>query len=574
MHREIKEFGFRQLYIQELEVRKLLSVSGFFSSIIAPVVHDVENFATSLYSSASKAVQNVSKAISNTVAYVGSGVSSAVQSFANNVATTFSGGGSSSNHSSSINYASSNDSTSNHVSLSSNIGSVAHLGGQKIYKEQSSNPVSAIVSAGKTAVQAVTIAIANAGNAVENTIVKPIVVTTQEVAKTAVSATSDAISAVDAVFGGVQKNNSTGIQNQSVASLKNPGASAVDAVMAGIGKVAPTFNTYRTSTFNFFGIKPIVLTNVVGNGLEELAGYISQHPEVVTETSRPGIEALIGPIKSVAQTVAPVVNTAAKNVENFGAGVIDGVKSLVTGVGSLALDAVHLTPIVAAVDPAGAAKTVEKWANVVTAIATDPMKVVDAFVGQYKKEYGEGGLAKAIGFAVPDIALTVASFGVGGGAAEGSRAAAAAGEVGEDASVIGEVAETTSELTKGESVINSIVKDAEPDLSKVPDLSVNPRTGEPLFPSNNPTLKISADLANKAHGPHYDVVQAIQAGTDQMRVSKEGEILGGITNIGKKSVDWEGFSKPVMASAIPVGKTIIDGFSTTASVYWGKFFST
>ena len=64
-----------------------------------------------------------------------------------------------------------------------------------------------------------------------------------------------------------------------------------------------------------------------------------------------------------------------------------------------------------------------------------------------------------------------------------------------------------------------------------PDLSSD-------FPESVPDLKIKPDLDNKAHGSHYDGIQAIYGGTDQVRISPDGDVMGGTTNIGKTSVDW------------------------------------
>jgi hypothetical protein len=58
---------------------------------------------------------------------------------------------------------------------------------------------------------------------------------------------------------------------------------------------------------------------------------------------------------------------------------------------------------------------------------------------------------------------------------------------------------------------------SKPDLSK-------------SFPSVDANLKISEHLDSRAHGPHYDAVQAIEGGTDQVRISPTGEIIGGSTN--------------------------------------------
>lgn len=58
------------------------------------------------------------------------------------------------------------------------------------------------------------------------------------------------------------------------------------------------------------------------------------------------------------------------------------------------------------------------------------------------------------------------------------------------------------------------------------------------FPHSIPDLKVKEDLQNRAHGPHYDVIQAIPGGTDQIRVSPGGDVQGGTTNIGPHKVAW------------------------------------
>lgn len=68
-------------------------------------------------------------------------------------------------------------------------------------------------------------------------------------------------------------------------------------------------------------------------------------------------------------------------------------------------------------------------------------------------------------------------------------------------------------------------------MGKIPDLSTS-------FPKSVTDLKISSDLGNMSHGPHYDVIQGIFGGTDQIRISRDGNILGGTTNIGKTKMNW------------------------------------
>ena len=65
------------------------------------------------------------------------------------------------------------------------------------------------------------------------------------------------------------------------------------------------------------------------------------------------------------------------------------------------------------------------------------------------------------------------------------------------------------------------------------------------FPSIDQNLKIRPDLLNRKHCPHFDIVQSIEdgaegrGGTDQIRVSPNGTILGGTTNIaGMPKLDW------------------------------------
>lgn len=66
---------------------------------------------------------------------------------------------------------------------------------------------------------------------------------------------------------------------------------------------------------------------------------------------------------------------------------------------------------------------------------------------------------------------------------------------------------------------------------KTPDLSNK-------FPFSSPDLKINNDLGNRNHGPHFDVIQGIPRGTDQIRINPLGEIIGGTTNIGKTKINW------------------------------------
>ena len=58
------------------------------------------------------------------------------------------------------------------------------------------------------------------------------------------------------------------------------------------------------------------------------------------------------------------------------------------------------------------------------------------------------------------------------------------------------------------------------------------------FPTIDPNMKISSDLGNRVHGPHHDVLRAIESGTDQVRIAPDGTVVGGTTNIGKAKMDW------------------------------------
>ena len=69
------------------------------------------------------------------------------------------------------------------------------------------------------------------------------------------------------------------------------------------------------------------------------------------------------------------------------------------------------------------------------------------------------------------------------------------------------------------------------DFSKIPDLSNS-------YPNSLPDVKINNDLDNIKHGPHFDLMQSIPGGTDQTRISPDGNVIGGTTNIGKTKMDW------------------------------------
>lgn len=68
-------------------------------------------------------------------------------------------------------------------------------------------------------------------------------------------------------------------------------------------------------------------------------------------------------------------------------------------------------------------------------------------------------------------------------------------------------------------------------LDKKPDLSQS-------FPNQMDDLKINNDLNNRVHGPHFDILQSIEGGADQIRVNSQGDVMGGTTNIGKIKMDW------------------------------------
>lgn len=69
------------------------------------------------------------------------------------------------------------------------------------------------------------------------------------------------------------------------------------------------------------------------------------------------------------------------------------------------------------------------------------------------------------------------------------------------------------------------------DILKGPDL-------RDKFPVGSPNLKITPDLSNRSHGPHFDVIISIPGGTEQVRVTPGGDVIGGTTNIGHEKVGW------------------------------------
>lgn len=54
-------------------------------------------------------------------------------------------------------------------------------------------------------------------------------------------------------------------------------------------------------------------------------------------------------------------------------------------------------------------------------------------------------------------------------------------------------------------------------------------------------LKINEDLDNRKEGPHYDILTDLReetGGVEKVRITPDGDVLGGETNIGKKKIDW------------------------------------
>lgn len=60
------------------------------------------------------------------------------------------------------------------------------------------------------------------------------------------------------------------------------------------------------------------------------------------------------------------------------------------------------------------------------------------------------------------------------------------------------------------------------------------------FPLVDSSMKIKPDLNNSAHGgSHFDVMQAITGGVDKIRISPDGDVMGGTTHIKKAKMDWD-----------------------------------
>jgi len=51
------------------------------------------------------------------------------------------------------------------------------------------------------------------------------------------------------------------------------------------------------------------------------------------------------------------------------------------------------------------------------------------------------------------------------------------------------------------------------------------------FPKIDEELMIKKDIDNKAHGPHFDILQKISGGVEQIRVTPDGDIIDGATNL-------------------------------------------
>ncbi len=59
------------------------------------------------------------------------------------------------------------------------------------------------------------------------------------------------------------------------------------------------------------------------------------------------------------------------------------------------------------------------------------------------------------------------------------------------------------------------------------------------FPFSDPNSKIHNDLNNPSHGGgHFDFMRGIPGGVDKTRISGDGTVLGGETQIGKIKMPW------------------------------------
>jgi len=65
------------------------------------------------------------------------------------------------------------------------------------------------------------------------------------------------------------------------------------------------------------------------------------------------------------------------------------------------------------------------------------------------------------------------------------------------------------------------------------------------YPKKDKTLKIIDDTDNKAHEPHFDIIQSIEGGTEKIRITPDGDIIESRTNLkGVEKKDRDKFDWP------------------------------
>jgi hypothetical protein len=72
-------------------------------------------------------------------------------------------------------------------------------------------------------------------------------------------------------------------------------------------------------------------------------------------------------------------------------------------------------------------------------------------------------------------------------------------------------------------------------------MSSNPAFDSPElggYPESRNDLKLYDDRGNPAHDDHYDVINSVPGGIHKTRVTPEGDVIDGETQIGRRRLGW------------------------------------
>ncbi|GEM_PF-4306042 len=479
---------FRKLRFEELPDRTMLSggvwgdVTSFYNSYIAPVVdtvvHTVYDAGFAIYSGASNFV-------SSTVSYLSGSSHTSSSSSRYSTSSDSSRYSYDTSYNSSSSYNSSNDryvSSHNNVSLGSAVVNAISSVGSFV-----ASTVNTVVDAATGAIDVVsdvvqsgTATVVFAVNSVANTIVD----TASTVVNSVVSTADEIIEAVDAVMADVGsvisghiepvvgtlhliEQTAEAVAKNAADNTENFASAVFDSINSGaivatqiVDTTIDSANEAKEFAVDFAAgaVKTAkqVIEPVVNNVAEKIVSisdqFLTDPDTAIKELIRETVDSAIfvDNIVPIAQIVAgkdsetakmaeQAVETAIAPIEDFvgnvAVSVYNGIKNIALGLGALAVDAASITPVGIAISPDNAAKTVEKWENIIGTVATNPGVIFEAVADQYKKEYDENGIGGVFGMGIVDGGSLLIGAGGAKVAAKGGELATGIGKVAEVAKV-------------------------------------------------------------------------------------------------------------------------------------------